>query len=1526
MQAHSQLPSSHTPATPLVNLFAYIRDLFHTAQPERFFDVVDGKKQDSHWFVVSDILTLTESKGLLPLEWQAQNPDKPILTIKRMEGAEKLYIPPILKEWIFQDAKGSWCHREEIETSFSSEALRVKVYESFAKQIAGKALDEVSDLIIPETIEAWVELSEEEGKIHVEHQEAISAKFADDPERVALWSEFQTQKNTEAYTTKLNGIYDKLHSWLYQLKSQPDFQIFFSFGLLQGGTGKNAYKNYLFHIPLKIELARQEIKVFVDTVAHEIRCEQHFSELIPDWFPQDPGHIHEQRQREVIQRIDQFQQQRKEFSLELDYVTHAYYHPALDILGIFPNLNDQFFSQNQLQYHFPEATDERFTFSFAPVIQLRNPGIHINVSKDASQIMEHIQSLGPQEAQHQVPAFFKKLFSLKKPDNPMRIAYKGSRDFKTAQPQLNIQAPGPDRLYFPLPYNEEQKAIALRLYDEDAATVQGPPGTGKSHTIANLAAHYAAEGKSVLIVSKYAKALEVIRGKLPESIRDLALSFADNEQHRELLKHAIDAVKARLNDPISEEDIYALTDELEALEHQQVQLKAQMVRAIGLHGESIRLFDPIEGKIVQRSLTAWASQWEDLPEALADGIPSDAPIQRWAASLYPLLVPLQAVDLSLASLFLPAPEHLPQPEEVNQRGQEVNKWRTKVDGKAYQYLDEVVFGEEIQEKWQHLKGYMLFLQRQSDLWTAPEFSLPRLQMIIQRAQQLQEKIDSYPLPSGPVDTSPLQGLEMSQLPHAIVHLQGKFNRQGKLSLLKKKSLSPKEKALLNCKLNGQSVSSPEDLSTLSTLIKRGLFEQQLIEMGQEFLLNIGATTDDPVTVDTWKDWEKGFKAYERVAQWNQYIAQWHLAPVNPFEENLAETINWWEGLPHCRAYRQALSHFRALQTRIPQTESSHPKLKALEDALEALDGVAYKEAFTAYVEFTQEVTAARELASAMRPWMEKLPSLIQDIASGTGPSFSSEAELLERLHSSQLHQVLSEALNQVTTVPDLLDQLRHGQLEIRQLTRRLIEMKAWYHKQLHITDAQRSALSAWRNDLINLGKGYGKNAARHMESAIHNLKLAKGVVPIWIMSLDAAIRFFPEPDPGQFDLLIVDEASQVDISALNLIYRAKKSLVVGDENQTSVFTNSAMFPIERTNQILDRYLEQHPFKQQFNINNRTASIYSLSGVIYPNVITLKEHFRCRPEIISFSNQFVYDKHIIPLRTATHGWYGQPAEVHYIEDGGRDKKKAKLAEGVLTLIEGVIEDYEQGHIPQLPSIGILCLESSNEAHRELVQRMILKSTRIKTYQDQLRLLVGTSREFQGDERDVMILTTTANHTLTKAGSMRAPRAVMGEEMMRIYNVAVSRAREKVILLHSIHPEAIAMMNENCYRARLIRHLSSLSQVQQPILRKVIKTSPLHEEVQAWLAETFPTAEIQSHHQLGPYKMDLALMGDHGKWAFWLDEGQTQDAEMLTEKIQLQLTLERAGWKGWRISSLEWATQKEVLKERLREEMKEMAVTT
>ena len=66
-----------------------------------------------------------------------------------------------------------------------------------------------------------------------------------------------------------------------------------------------------------------------------------------------------------------------------------------------------------------------------------------------------------------------------------------------------------DRLYFPLPTNEEQRKIAERLATRPYVLVKGPPGTGKSHTIANLICHLLAAGERVLVTAHAPKALTV---------------------------------------------------------------------------------------------------------------------------------------------------------------------------------------------------------------------------------------------------------------------------------------------------------------------------------------------------------------------------------------------------------------------------------------------------------------------------------------------------------------------------------------------------------------------------------------------------------------------------------------------------------------------------------------------------------------------------------------------------------------------------------------------------------------------------------------------------------------------------------------------------------------------------------------------------------------------------------------------------------------------------------------------------------
>ena len=77
--------------------------------------------------------------------------------------------------------------------------------------------------------------------------------------------------------------------------------------------------------------------------------------------------------------------------------------------------------------------------------------------------------------------------------------------------------------------------------------VQGPPGTGKTHTIANIIAHYMATGRRVLVSAHEPEALAAIQHKLPETIRDLAISVihSDREGSRRL-EQAVDILATQV--------------------------------------------------------------------------------------------------------------------------------------------------------------------------------------------------------------------------------------------------------------------------------------------------------------------------------------------------------------------------------------------------------------------------------------------------------------------------------------------------------------------------------------------------------------------------------------------------------------------------------------------------------------------------------------------------------------------------------------------------------------------------------------------------------------------------------------------------------------------------------------------------------------------------------------------------------------------------------------------------------------------
>ncbi|MEO2032470.1 MAG: AAA domain-containing protein, partial [Planctomycetaceae bacterium] len=116
-----------------------------------------------------------------------------------------------------------------------------------------------------------------------------------------------------------------------------------------------------------------------------------------------------------------------------------------------------------------------------------------------------------------------------------------------------------------------------------------------------------------------------------------------------------------------------------------------------------------------------------------------------------------------------------------------------------------------------------------------------------------------------------------------------------------------------------------------------------------------------------------------------------------------------------------------------------------------------------------------------------------------------------------------------------------------------------------------------------------------------------------------------------FDVVIVDEASQCGLDGLLLLYLGAQIVVVGDNEQISPTVISDGDQFRAT---AKRYISDYP---QRDLITPDTSLFDLCEVWLGNRITLREHFRCMPEIIQFSNKLCYEHSpLVPLRQVSSG--------------------------------------------------------------------------------------------------------------------------------------------------------------------------------------------------------------------------------------------------------------------------------------------------
>ena len=321
--------------------------------------------------------------------------------------------------------------------------------------------------------------------------------------------------------------------------------------------------------------------------------------------------------------------------------------------------------------------------------------------------------------------------------------------------------------------------------------------------------------------------------------------------------------------------------------------------------------------------------------------------------------------------------------------------------------------------------------------------------------------------------------------------------------------------------------------------------------------------------------------------------------------------------------------------------------------------------------------------------------------------------------------MIESEIHKIGNLHSLLEQIRLLKKKQRNLAIEILKNK------------RRNSLKDLLNDPIKRRRliTHSKALVSHKQSAqamleSEDFKPLLDAFPCWCVTTYAISGSVPMK-PGLFDVVIIDEASQCDIaSCFPILYRAKRAVIVGDDKQ---LPHLSFLEKAKEQSFLTQY--EIPSKYQLIWHFRTNSMFDLANYYSMTPVLLDEHFRSSKPIIDFSNKEFYGNKIRIMNKTTY--YKGVLEVEYVYDGKVDyavTRNLPEAEAVVQKVHSLIIDNEHDNPDNPQSIGII---SPFRAQVELIKHslmQVLSDTIIKKY----KIDVGTAHTFQGDERDIMIL--------------------------------------------------------------------------------------------------------------------------------------------------------------------------------------------
>ena len=1198
----------------------------------------------------------------------------------------------------------------------------------------------------------------------------------------------------------------------------------------------------------------------------------------------------------------------------------------------------------------PEDAGEKpaFTLEASPIIliQPRPSGVRSAIRSIRKDIAEH----------RDVPAH---LMEIVCPDVFPTLA-SGLTPTLSLEAKLAATAGEDPDVLLAKPANPEQLAIAHEVEHNNVVLVQGPPGTGKTHTIANLLGHFLSQGKRVLVTSHTTKALSVVKDLLPKEIQPLCVTMLGARKDLEQTSSELITRLTRLNVEDLEARIRALGLERHRLGTALADRRRRIFEQRRIEHEAVEF----NGRRYTLTEIAKFLREAERLQALIPGEVAEGPLPLSFRELLELYGTNGRWDAETArdlSGLLPGFELLPDADTM--RGMN-RRWRDVLAEDA----GDVTIDERRSASGERLHAFM---KGGETLLVAPESGISALTPAMDLSPLTEtDEMKRLALSLGLADEGCREAFE--QLERELAAANELALAVDRASLLDNRTVVIPDAIDADAAMKAAEWFTANDPDGSTGFLGR-LFNKEAREAA-DALAGVEMDGSRPASKEAFEAVALHARlkaAVKTVARTWDSLAERADAPAfatygdnavrtlfTRYGTSLSDTCIWWRRVfvPYIEGLLSAGIEAEGMKELLESADPLEAARRFATDVLAPVHTARHREAeLHALREWqateSQKLYAAapacataRRLAAATLvdpdAWeleAERLRKLLED-----QPLFARRTELLERLRAAapEWANALEAGDPGFTTSnpsPEITNAWLYRQLEriytrataadldalqsdaerlcadLREATAQLAVAKAWLAVKSRLSNgpalSNLFSLAAYMKRAV----GRGRKSAAWRREVNRLLPACQQAVPVWIMMIQDALLNFSTA--SKFDVIVVDEASQADMTALPLLYMGKKVIVVGDDRQVtplSVGTSEAA-----VDALCARHLEGRV--KEPKLYDSRLSLYGLVQSMAFPAHMLVEHFRSVPEIIGWCSRLSYNGTIRPLRDASSSSL-KPAVVPWRTRGtaGDNGVNEEEAQAVIRLLRAMIHDPAYDG----KTFGIIPMRSVHGAQVNRIRRLLVENFDPREI-ERRRIHCGIPAEFQGDERDVVILSLVDS----AAPGLPLRKETDGADgmMKKRWNVAVSRARDQLWLVHSFDPAA--QLKPDDLRRSLFDWadgvMSGTIGAAEPfdlpdpeftgqVLRALRKRGYRVE------------AGHDAGHDAGAWRLDMVVRARGRAAAIECDGSGREDEDAIRRDMERQTVLERAGWKFVRVRSADWFRRPEKTLERVCEALAALGI--